>query len=183
MSTQTRGERVTALRIDDLFREHAAFVWRALKRLGVPADELDDGIQEVFLVVARRLHEYEERGSIKAWLFTIARQVALHARRAAGRREARSAQAKDLALSEASMDTGPDVDLAQKQAAALVQRMLADMDQEQALVFYLAEIESLTVPEIAASLNVNLNTAYGRLRLARKRVKAWLRENAREEGF
>jgi hypothetical protein len=64
-------------------------VWRVLKRLGTPSAEIEDGLQEVFLVVARKLPAYQERGELRAWLFTIARQVASHARRAEVRRQRR----------------------------------------------------------------------------------------------
>ena len=77
----------------DVFDQHADFVWRVLKRLGTPAAELEDALQEVFLVVARKLPSYEERGELRAWLFSIARQVASHARRAQLRRQRRESDA------------------------------------------------------------------------------------------
>ncbi len=64
-----------------VFDAHASFVWRVLRRLGVPDADADDAAQEVFLVVHHKLAAYEERGSIRAWLFTISRQVASHRRR------------------------------------------------------------------------------------------------------
>lgn len=64
-----------------LFQCHGDFVFRVLRRLGTPAADVEDALQEVFLVVARKLPEYAERGGMRAWLFTIARQVALHAPR------------------------------------------------------------------------------------------------------
>ncbi len=163
------------LNIDSLFREHASFVARVLSRLNVPPADVDDALQEVFLVVARKLEHYEDRGSVKAWLFTIARQVAMHARRSHGRSEQRKAQAL-LAAEGASVPT-PEERAAHRQAAELVRWALSQIDPDQAMVFYLAEIEGFTVPEIAASLDVNLNTVYGRLRLSRKRMESLFREN------
>jgi RNA polymerase sigma-70 factor, ECF subfamily len=163
--------------INALFREHASFVWRALSRLKVPPADIDDALQEVFLVVVRKLDHYEDRGSVRGWLFSIARQVAMHARRSAGRSEARKAKAALTA--DDALAPGPEEDLAQRQAAELVQQLLAQLDPDQALVFYLAEIEGFTVPEIASSLGINLNTAYGRLRLSRRRFESLVKEHDR----
>jgi RNA polymerase sigma-70 factor (ECF subfamily) len=153
-----------------LFADHADFVWRVLKRLGTPAAEIEDALQEVFLVVARKLPEYEERGSVRAWLFTIARQVAGHMRRAQTRRERREREHAHAGSAEDPHDA-----LERTEAARFVQRFLLQLDEQQATVFFLAEIEGMTAPEIAACLGVNQNTVYGRLRLARERFERALR--------
>lgn len=56
-------------------------------------------------------------------------------------------------------------------------RFLAELDPKQAEVFYLAEVEGLTAPEIAAALEIKLNTVYARLRLSRERFERALRRN------
>ncbi|HKU39947.1 MAG TPA: sigma-70 family RNA polymerase sigma factor, partial [Polyangiales bacterium] len=81
-----RGTAALDAQLAKLFEQHADFVHRALQRLGVPSADVDDSLQEVFLVVARRLDSYVERGAMRAWLFVIARQVALHVVRARRRR-------------------------------------------------------------------------------------------------
>src|SRR5882724_1123301 len=72
-----------------IFSEHADLVWRSMERLGVPVSDIDDALQEVFLVVYRRIAEYEDRGLIRAWLFSISRQVARHFHRSTTRAENR----------------------------------------------------------------------------------------------
>ena len=152
--------------VSELFREHAEFVWRVVRRLGVPDSDAEDAVQEVFVVVARRLETYSDRSALRAWLVAIARQVALHERRGRFRRE-RKAQALP------APDEAPDPQrlLETKRSFDVVNQFLASLDPDQALVFYLAEIEGMTVPEVAASLHININTAYGRLRLARQRFE------------
>src|SRR5687768_15277156 len=71
---------------DEIYRAHFGFVWRTLRALGVPSAALDDGAQEVFVVVHRRLAEFEGRASVKSWLFAIARGVAANQRRTVRRR-------------------------------------------------------------------------------------------------
>ena len=72
----------------DLFDHHAAHVWRALRYLGVPESDLPDACQEVFLVVHRRLADFEGRSSLETWLYGISvRVAAAFRRRAHNRRE------------------------------------------------------------------------------------------------
>ena len=159
--------KATDERLSELFREHAEFVWRVVRRLGVPDADAEDVTQEVFLVVAKRLDAYEERGTFRAWLVAIARQIAQHAQRARFRHERK---AQSMPPREAAID--PHRALEHSQAIAFMNAFLAELDADQALVFYLAEVEGMSAPEIAASMQANLNTVYGRLRLARKRFEA-----------
>ena len=62
--------------IEQLYRDHYAFVWRITGRLGVPAAAVDDAVQDVFVVLHRRRHEFDDRGSIRALLYGITRRVA-----------------------------------------------------------------------------------------------------------
>ena len=64
-----------------VYREHYAFVWRSVRRLGVPDRELDDVVQEVFVIVHRRLAEFEGRSMVTTWLFGIAYRVVRDHRR------------------------------------------------------------------------------------------------------
>jgi RNA polymerase sigma-70 factor (ECF subfamily) len=165
-----------AVQVEEIFRAHADFVWRALRRQGVPDADVEDAVQEVFLVVYRRVGEYVERGSIRAWLFTISRQVANHHRRSFARRE-RKQQALLVEGVDASSMDAPE----RAEAVAVVNDFLAELGDDQAMVFYLIEIEGLTAPEVASSLGINLNTTYGRLRLARKRFEDMLAARAKQE--
>jgi hypothetical protein len=60
-----------------VYRDGADHVYRTLRGLGVPKQDCEDAMHEVFLIVRRRLPEYEPRGKLKAWLGAIARKVAL----------------------------------------------------------------------------------------------------------
>jgi RNA polymerase sigma-70 factor (ECF subfamily) len=161
----------------DVFQTHADFVWRALRRLGLGPADAEDALQEVFLVVYRRLEHYEERGAMRAWLFAISRQVVSHYRRGAQRSE-RKQQA--LAREEAKHDDPHDA-FVRGESVALVRALLAELSEPQAMVFWLSEIEEMTMPEVATALGINLNTAYGRLRLARKRFEEMVRERTERE--
>src|SRR5262249_27344634 len=60
-----------------MYEAHVDFVWRNLRRLGVPFSEADDKTQEVFVIAHRRFEDFVDRGhGPRAWLFQIALRVA-----------------------------------------------------------------------------------------------------------
>jgi RNA polymerase sigma factor (sigma-70 family) len=158
-----------------LFDEHHGFVRRSLLGLGISPSLADDACQEVFVVVYRRLDEFDGRTSLRSWLYGIARRVAQTIARGEYR-----AQRKKLAL--ASMpEPSPNLDaeLASRRAVELVERFLRTLDPDQREVFVLAQIEGLSAPEIADALEVKVNTVYSRLRLARRRFGRYLARASR----
>lgn len=157
-------DRVDALSFDEVYTLYVDFVWRVLRACGVPADQLEDAAQDVFVVVHRRLPEFEGRSAITTWLFAITRRVA-----SKHRRPRRNVDAPPLVTGTA---TDPFDDLARVQAAETIAAILDGMDDDKRLVFALVEIEQLSVAEVARMLQLNLNTAHSRLRLARAEFTA-----------
>ena len=152
-----------------LYEEHFAFVWRSLRGLGVQMGQLDDAVQEVFLVVHRRSSEFERRSSLKTWLFGIAYRVAANARRSARRRPAES-----LVDEPHSEDPSPEQNAARAETARFVERFLSGVDEEQRAAFIACLLEEMSVPEAAEALGVNVNTLYSRVRAVRARFAAAL---------
>jgi RNA polymerase sigma-70 factor (ECF subfamily) len=159
-----------------VYRAHFGFVWRILRRLGVPAEQLDDAAQEVFLVLHRRLPGLRPEVSLRSFLFGTARRVAADLRRGQHRRERRL---QALAIVEG--DRGGERPGEQAEAADFVQRFLAGLDVDRRMVFVLADLEGMTAPEIAEALEVKLNTVYSRLRTARAEFERAVAEDARAE--
>src|SRR6187399_211040 len=73
--------------VESIYAEHFDFVWRNLRRLGVSEQQLRDAAQDVFVVVHRRLGEFDGAESLRAWLYSIVRRVAADARRRRRRKE------------------------------------------------------------------------------------------------
>jgi RNA polymerase sigma-70 factor (ECF subfamily) len=153
-------------RLSAIYSEHFEFVWRSLRRLGAPEHALEDATQDVFLVAARRLDEFEGRSSIRTWLFGIAMRVVRTQRRTAWRH-----QRKVDALAAAPRDA-PGDPIAQRDAQRLLVTLLAELDDDKRAVYVLAELEGMTVVEIAEGLGANVNTIYTRLRAARQQLHA-----------
>ncbi len=144
-----------------LYREHYPFVWRCLRRLGVHG-ETEDAAQEVFVTAYRRLHTYEGRSSMQAWLAGIARKIAFRSRRTDERR-----QRRHEALTPPPNPADLESWLRRKEAMAFLDAFLDGLDPDKRSVFVLCELEGLRGRQAAAALGVNQNTAYARLRAAR----------------
>jgi RNA polymerase sigma-70 factor, ECF subfamily len=166
------------LQFEEIYQEYFDFVWRSLRRLGVWPAALDDASQEVFLVVHRRLPDFEGRSSLKTWLFGIALHVARRQARTAARHPAE--ELPDPAPA-ASLAETPQDEAARREAIALLYAILDELDPEKRAVFVMAELEQLTAPEIAELSGIPVNTVYSRLRAARREFETSLkRRQARE---
>ncbi len=163
--------------IERIFREHGAFVWRTVRRLGASESDADDLTQEVFLIVHRKLGEFEGRSSLTTWLYGIAVKVALaHRRRAHVRRELPTEEPPDTTL-----DAGPQDALLAAEQRSLLDRALSTLDDDKRAVFVLYELEELTMQDAALALDCPLKTAYSRLYAAREEVATFLRRHDRAE--
>lgn len=168
-------------RVAALFRDHFGFVRRVLRRCGVAEADLDDAVQEVFLVVHRRIDDFEGRSSETTWLYAVSVRVASTLRRSASREQAR--RDKVGAQMHGAGEVDPERQLSRQEAGALLDRLLDELDGTKRTVFVLAELEGVPVPEIAQIMDANLRTTHSRLRLARKRFNAALqRHHAQESG-
>lgn len=168
-------------RIAELYREHHAFVWRVLRRCGVPEADLDDAVQDTFLVMVRRLDDFDGRAAITTWLYAIAVRVASTRRRSRRREDARRRTAGAGVHGLSVVD--PEGELSRVEAARVLDELLDELDDGKRTVFVLAELEGVRVPEISRILGVNVRTIHSRLRLARERFGAALkRRHARDEG-
>ncbi|MDP3503824.1 MAG: sigma-70 family RNA polymerase sigma factor [Myxococcales bacterium] len=151
---------------DALYEKYAPFVWRTLRGFGVAQGDIADAVQEVFLIVHRRLDDFEGRSSLRTWLCSITLGVARNATRK--RRREHAAHSSFAAGARAHGQSGA------VEAIDLVNVVLDELDEDKRLVFVLAELEQLTAPEIAEALKMNVNSVYSRLRLARLAFEAGL---------
>jgi len=158
---------------DQLYDAHVDFLWRNARRLGVQDDAVDDVLQQLFLVVYRRLPELKMAGSEKAWLFgVLTRVVRDHHRLLRRKSPHRFFRATDPATLVDEQTRQPDEALARVEAATVVQRCLDQLDEDKRRVFILAEIEQLPAREIAEATGTNQSTVYSRLRVARLEFEA-----------
>lgn len=165
--------------LKELYEAEFSFVWRNLRRLGVRETDLRDAAQDVFVVVHRRLAEFEGRSSIRWWLYCVVKRVASQARRTSRRREIPDPQDADELESSLA---APDESAERAEAFELFASLLDELDEDQRDVVLLADLEECTAPEIASMLGCNVNTVYSRLRLGRTKLRsAFERSRTRSE--
>lgn len=152
------------LTLRHVYEAHWRYVWRSVRKMGIPDERIEDVVQDVFIVVGRQLEAFEGRSSIRTWLYGIAFRVAQedHRRR---EKEARPA------LAPTEGPARPDAYAERAQAAAMLHDLLAELPDEQRIVFVMAELEGQSPKEVAESTGVGINTVYSRLRRAREHLE------------
>ncbi len=160
------------------YRAHFGLVWSLVRRFGVPSAQHEDVVQEVWLIAYRRLHTLEPDASAKAWLSSIARHVASRQRRTDYRHSrkltALGVATKDAVILPSTIGEAHD-------ARRVLDAIMGELDEDQRDVLLLSQVHGLTGPEIAQALEIPLNTAYSRLRLARRRVDRFVAEAGAQE--
>ena len=153
----------------DIYTAEVRWVWRVLWRLGVPDRDLEDVAHDVFVVVHRKLADYDPARPLRPWLFGICFRTALDRRRKASTtRERLDRDGDDAANAAVDEITSDAVSvIARKESAALVHAALSTLPLEQRAVLVLHELEGQSVADCVAVLDAPLNTLYSRLRLAR----------------
>lgn len=154
---------------ETLFRSYASFVARFLQRMGVPAGDIDDLLQEVFVVAHRKGGYVPGPATPRGWLVAIALRVAQAGRRAIRRRERPAGEVVEL-VREAADDPGRRLEA--RRALERVQLALDGMLMEHRAVFVLYEIEGERCEVIAQDLGIPIGTVYSRLHHARRRFLA-----------
>jgi RNA polymerase sigma-70 factor (ECF subfamily) len=154
----------------EAYATEVAFVWRSLRRLGVRERDVEDACQETFLV-AHKKYDTFTGGSLRAWLFAIAKRIASdHRKKAHVRREVLDPDTPGAFTEKGEPETMTEA-LDQKRARALLDEMLDALDDDKRAVFILFELEQWPMAEVARVLECPVQTAYSRLHVAREAVE------------
>jgi RNA polymerase sigma-70 factor (ECF subfamily) len=172
-------ERGLARDFSRLYTDHFEFVWRTARYLGEPEASLDDATQDVFVVAYRRFQDLEARAAPRPWLFAIAMRVVSDHRRS---RRRKSRLLEGVKHSPPNNIATPYDQTAHKEQSKSLLQALDALNEAQRATFVMADLEDLSVPEIADVLKVNMNTVYSRLRAARREVSRQLERARRESG-
>jgi RNA polymerase sigma-70 factor (ECF subfamily) len=173
-----------ASEFDDVYREHFAFVWRSVRRLGVRDASIDDVVQEVFVIVHRRLADFEGRSALRTWIFGITLRVTRDHKRSAARRGMADGGSADVEPDTLKTDAPTPSDSIEKaEAVRVLHAILDEMDDERRAIFVMAELEQMSMPEIATVVGVNVNTCYARLRAARQTFESAVARLRAREAF
>lgn len=151
------------------YETYFRYVWRCLKSLGVADANLDDAVQEVFVVVQNKLSSFDGGCDLRTWLYAIVLRIGRRHRAAAAldaKRFDRSLNDEGHPHGSAAADLRKEVE--NNDQLKLAQRALAYLDDAKREAFVLCFVEGMSGPEIAEITETPLNTVYSRLRAARQ---------------
>ncbi len=164
--------RAATLDVAAVYEAHFQFVWRCLRSLGVRDDVLDDALQDVFVVVHKKLGDFDGRANVRTWLYGIALRVARRYRARVAKDARKFAGSDDDAVDERLPSADVEHELHTSERLDLARRALDLLDDDKREAFVLSSVEQMSAPEIAEITGLPLNTVYSRIRAARQAFAA-----------
>jgi len=165
-----------------IYRQYFDFVWSSARHLGAAADAVDDVVQDVFVVIHGRLATLQNPEALRSWIYGIVRRTVSDYRRSRRNRDAAGARLGAELKSTGHSQPSP-LDMTERNAElGLLESILAELDEPKREIFVMVEVLEMTVPEVVQALAIPLNTAYSRLRLARKLFEEVLARHEAADG-
>ena len=163
----------------DLHQTYAPVASRFLRRMGIPASELDDACQEVFVQIFHYLDRFEQRADFRTWLYKLCLSQAGRARR---RQRVRETLDWLLGRAPAMRGITLEPDWSESMTTQRVNQVLDQMKPMHKAVLVLFEFEGVEGEEIARILRCPPATVRRRLHYARQEFETLLCEEAAEDG-
>ena len=180
-SVRLKSQELTQL-FTRIYKQELSYVYASVGRLGVPVAQREDVTHDVFVIVHRKLADYDPLRPLRPWLFGIAYRVVLdHKRKASNAREIPSLKAHEERAGEA--DTPGEREEA-RAARDLIMEALEAVPIERRVVFILHKLDRCDVADIAREFALPIHTVYARLRRANEEFAHAVRalQNSKEEG-
>jgi RNA polymerase sigma-70 factor (ECF subfamily) len=150
----------------DVFQSEFDYLCRTLRRLGVRPADVEDDVQEIFLVLDRKWSDYDPSRPIRPYLFGIAFRVV------ASRKRRQRREVPESADEPVASTPQPDEALETTRARSLVLHALDHVPLPRRAVLVMHDIDEIPMRDVARSLSIPLFTGYSRLRKARKEFEA-----------
>ena len=155
----------------EVYLRYFNFVWSCTRRMGVQELELDDIVQEIFIVIHAKLTTLEQPDSLRSWIYGIIRRTVSTYHRSKRTKVASVAAFGSETDMHYSQQPSPLDFAEQSDDVKLLWSLLAKLDASKREVFILTELDEMTAPEIASAIEIPLNTVYSRLRSARQELE------------
>jgi RNA polymerase sigma-70 factor (ECF subfamily) len=154
-----------------VFEADFAYVCTSLHRLGARGQDIEDVAHDVFVVLVEKLATLDRSRSLRPWLFGVAmRLLQTHRRKLRGTTEVPTSSPDALDSSPSPSD-----EVLAAEQRRLVDDALGELPPEQRAVLVLHAIDDIAMPRVAEALEIPLNTAYSRYRLAKENFSRSLR--------
>jgi len=166
--------KVAPHQLEELFRDYGAKIYGLALRSGLAPKDAEDGVQEVFLKVQRRISTFRGEAALSTWLY----QVALNTLRDHRRKVVRQTRAVDMSVvTEQAADPTfptqcetPVEEASRSERRALVREALDRLPAKFREVLVLRELQGLAYRDIARILEVKQGTVESRIFRARERL-------------
>jgi RNA polymerase sigma-70 factor (ECF subfamily) len=180
MLEQTMTVAAPALNTAALYNAHAADVSRWVRSLAGPDAEVEDLVQEVFIVAHRST--FRADSAVTTWLFGIAANLVKQHRRVQKVRQWLGGSANEVAGHVPSAELSSPEVMARRQAQARVYRVLDTLKEKQRTALILFELEGRPAAEIAELYGVTPSVVWVWLSRARAQFHKQLEVLERSEG-
>lgn len=164
------GEAPSSLSFEALYDQWFEDVSRWVRALGAREADRDDLVQDIFLVVHRRLSDFDGQ-NVAGWLYQIARRKVRDHRRLLWVKQLFGTSSLSPADAMLTTSRGPLEELETKEKRELLEGLLEKLNADQRAAFVLFEIEGNSGEEIAALQGVPINTVWARIHKARKKLQ------------
>jgi RNA polymerase sigma-70 factor, ECF subfamily len=176
-----RGGGASELSFEGLYDRWFEDVSRWVRALGAREADRDDLVQDIFLVVHRRLPDFDGQ-NVAGWLYQIARRKVRDHRRLLWVRHLFGSSSLPLAEAMVATKHSPLDELLTKQKRALLEQLLEKLNEDQRAAFVLFEIEGNSGEEIAVLQGVPINTVWARIHKARKKLQQQAERAEKRQG-
>lgn len=175
---------------DEIAVEHGSFVRAVVVNAGARGSDVDDVVQTVLFKVGAQLGSFDpSKGSLRAWLGTIARHCTIDLHRTRERVDARfvpipdTANEPDIEVVETdnSFDRLFDREAAAFKLNALIARVRAIAPPRSFGIFAAHVLDEQSVADVATAFGVSITAVYVALTRTRKLFRSAARELDREE--
>lgn len=153
---------------ETIYRNLAGFVYAVALRTTRNEQDAQEVTQDVFVKLYRNLKDFRGESSLRTWVYRITVNTALNACRVRNRHFRRRVEMDEQALEQQVDPHTPEVGPAEPGVIRQIDKYLAVLNPDQRACLVLRKIQGLSYEEIAATLNIPINTVRSRLKRARE---------------
>jgi len=153
----------------EAFERELDYLFMTLQRMGASPPEIDDLLQEIFMVLFRRWSTLDMSRPLRPWLFGVAFRVL----RASRRRRHREVLCEEFELED--LGANPEVLFQDQESLGMLSTALGRIPQARRMVVVMHDIEGVEISDIARQLSMSKIGIYSRLYKGRRELASALR--------
>ena len=157
--------------IEAFVRQYEKDVFRLALSIVNEPTEAHEITQETFIAALKSLHTYQERKSLRAWLYTIGLNLSRSHLRKRRLVERLRTTLTNIFRVDIQKQSSPEEVVIQNEKETLIWEALNNLNDRHLIVVVLRYFHELSIAEISEILSINEGTVHSRLHTARQRLK------------